>query len=163
MKRPAALRQRLEEWERFCYRNQLKETTSRRAVAEVFLGTETHLTLEEIVALARKRAPRIGLATVHRTLKLLEEAGLVERHAFDGAPTRFEAVRERAHHDHLICTVCGSIEEWQSEAIEQMQQQIAEELGFELRTHRHELYGICSACRARNSSPRPGDPADFAN
>jgi Fur family transcriptional regulator, ferric uptake regulator len=162
MKRPSALRQRLDAWERFCDRHQLKETGSRRAVAEVFLGTESHLTLEQIVALARKRAPRIGIATVHRTLKLLEEAGLVERHAFDGAPTRFEAVRERAHHDHLICTGCGTIQEWQSEAIEEMQHQIAAELGFELRTHRHELYGLCPTCRARRSvrtSSTPPEPS----
>ena len=158
MKRPSALNQRLEAWERFRDRHRLKETDSRRAVAEVFLGTESHMTLEEIVALARKRAPRIGLATVHRTLKLLEEAGLVERHVFDGAPTRFEAVRERAHHDHLICTVCGAIQEWQCEAIEQMQQEIAQGLGFELRTHRHELYGLCPRCRvlaANGASSQP--------
>jgi Fur family transcriptional regulator, ferric uptake regulator len=155
MKRLTALRQRLEVWERFCDRHQLKETSSRRAVAEVFLSTESHLTLEEIVALARKRAPRIGIATVHRTLKLLEEAGLVQRHSFDGAPARFEAVRERAHHDHLICTLCGAIQEWQNEAIEEMQHQIATDLGFELRTHRHELYGLCASCRTRTGRTSP--------
>ena len=83
---------------------------------------------------------RISLATIYRTMKVLEETGAVERHAFQGGPARFEQA-DREHHDHLIDIETGAVVEFTSPRIEELQRAIAEELGYEIVDHRLELYG----------------------
>jgi Fur family transcriptional regulator, ferric uptake regulator len=85
--------------------------------------------------------PHISIATVYRTVKLFEDAGILERHDFRDGRSRYEEVPE-SHHDHLIDVATGSVIEFRNEDIEKLQRRVAEELGFELIDHRLELYGV---------------------
>ena len=87
----------------------------------------------------------IGLATVYRTLRLFVEAGIASERRFQEGVTRYEP--QQPHHDHLICVRCGRIVEFENDAIERLQDEIAAHHGFTLLSHRHELYGACEACR----------------
>jgi Fur family ferric uptake transcriptional regulator len=123
----------------------LKWTRQRQAVLDAFLRSRGHLTVEDIHRNVARTQPRISLATVYRTMKLFAEAGIAsERHFQDGI-TRFEV--RQPHHDHLICQGCGRIVEFESDEIERLQEEVAREHGFSLRSHRHELYGECRSCR----------------
>lgn len=139
----------------------LRSTAQRRVVTEVFFRSPGHLSIEELLAEVRKEDPKVGYATVYRTLKMLKESGLAhERHFGDGV-SRYEIHHEDEHHDHLICTECGEIVEFEDDRIERLQLKLAEEQGFVLHRHRHDLYGVCKevsegkACkrRKRNSNP----------
>ena len=95
------------------------------------------------------KEPRIGYATVYRTLKLLKECGLAyERHFGDGV-SRYEVAWDDEHHDHLICIDCGKIVEFEDEGIEKLQHDVAAKHGFTLVRHRLELYGMCPDCQAK--------------
>ena len=123
----------------------LKWTRQREAILEVFLATDDHLTSEEIYQKVVRKNPKIGFSTVYRTLRLFVDAGIAsERHFQDGV-TRYEV--RQPHHDHLVCLSCGKILEFEHEGIEALQEEIASEQGFELVSHRHELYGRCGDCR----------------
>ena len=123
----------------------LKNTRQREAILDVFLQAGQHVTSEDMFRRVRNDHPSIGYTTVYRTMKLLCDAGLaVERH-FDDGVTRYEI--EHEHHDHLVCTQCGKIIEFECKMIESAQNEIAERYGFLILRHRHELYGHCSSCR----------------
>lgn len=128
-------------------RNNLKSSTRRELILETLAQVGRHVTAEELHQEVRQRDPRIGAATIYRTLRVLQDGGIVAERHFEGGATRFELVGE--HHDHLICTACGKIVEFEDDAIELEQQRVAARYGFELRSHRHELYGVCVDCRAR--------------
>ncbi len=127
----------------------LRSTNQRDAILSAFVGAKKHLSAEELYAQVKKAYPGIGYATVYRTLKLLSEAGLAEERRFDDGFTRFEYKSAGNHHDHLICTRCGSIIEFENERIEILQQDVARENDFEVHSHKLELYGLCSECRSR--------------
>jgi Fur family ferric uptake transcriptional regulator len=91
---------------------------------------------------------------VYRTLKLLTESGVAQEHHFGDGHTRFELADSEAHHDHLICVECGKITEFEEPAVEQLQERIASRHGFEIRAHKHELYGICSECQRKRTKKR---------
>jgi len=135
-----------ERWKAYLGSHRLNTTTQREAIVELFLRTVEHVSIDELLAKVRKRHKRVGYATVYRTLKLLVESGLaVERHFGDGQ-SRYEVVGE--HHDHLICTSCGLILEFEDDEIEAMQDKIAAKLGdFAVIRHRHELYALCPKAR----------------
>lgn len=123
--------------------NGLKFTLQRQLVTEVFYGVEEgehHPTVDELYHLVRARDNRIGYATVYRTLKLLESAGLAHVHRLGDNQTRYEP-RSDDHHDHLICIACGAILEFEDDRIERLQEEIASRLGFELMDHQMVLYG----------------------
>lgn len=147
LNRPAfeALRARLRE---HVVRNKLKSSTRRELILETLAELGRHVTAEELLRAVRARDPRIGAATVYRTLRVFQESGLVAERHFEGGATRFELVSDE-HHDHLICTSCSMIIEFEDEAIERDQQRVAQAYGFLLREHRHELYGICPSCQQR--------------
>jgi Fur family ferric uptake transcriptional regulator len=126
-------------------RNGLKQTRQRDAILDAFIAAEGHHTSEEVHELVRGDHPEIGAATVYRTLKLFCEAGLASAHHFRDGVTLYERTGE--HHDHLICTDCGTIIEFESDVIEREQIEVAASYGFELRRHRHILYGRCESCR----------------
>jgi Fur family ferric uptake transcriptional regulator len=126
-------------------RRGLRWTKQRQALVEAFLSTTGHLTAEEFHRSVARRHPGIGFSTAYRTLKLLAEAGVAAERNFNDGLTRFEVAQ--AHHDHLICLDCHEILEFESEAIERLQDEVAARHGFELVKHRHELYGHCSRCR----------------
>jgi Fur family ferric uptake transcriptional regulator len=125
-------------------RHGLKSTRQRAAILDVFLASQEHLTGEEIHRRVVRRHPEIGFSTVYRTLRLFVAANIAsERHFRDGV-ARYEV--RQPHHDHLVCLRCGRIVEFQCEAIESLQEEVAEDHGFVLVSHRHELYGTCRAC-----------------
>lgn len=139
------LKTRLDE---YMNRQGLRSTAQRRLVTELFFKSDEHLSIEELLQKVRRKDPRVGYATVYRTLKLLKESGLAnERHFGDGV-SRYEVAHEDAHHDHLICTECGKIVEFEDEEIERLQEDLAAKHGFELTRHKHELYGLCTDCRS---------------
>jgi Fur family ferric uptake transcriptional regulator len=122
----------------------LKWTRQRETILEVFLDAHAHLTCEEIHARVARKDPSIGLATVYRTLRLFVEAAIASERKFQDGLTRYEV--QQPHHDHLICVRCGGIVEFESDAIERLQDDIARQRGFRLLSHRHELYGTCADC-----------------
>jgi Fur family ferric uptake transcriptional regulator len=124
-----------------------KQTRQRQAILDVFLSTGGHLGCEQLLQAVRELHPNIGYTTVYRTLKLLCRAGLARERRFDDGITRYETDQE--HHDHLVCVKCGRIIEFECEAIEASQNEIAERHGFRMLRHRHELYGHCAECRSQ--------------
>jgi Fur family ferric uptake transcriptional regulator len=135
-------------WRAFLDDRKLNASKARDAIVAIFLETKEHIDLHSLYVLARKRHPSVGFATVYRTMKLLEEAGVAHaRHFGDAKETLYEIAAGRSHHDHLICESCGRIVEFVSPEVERLQDQIAARHGFELSRHRHELYGRCSLCR----------------
>ena len=128
----------------FLAKQGLKCTRQRQAIAEVFLATETHPSLMEILELARQRHTSVGYATVYRTMKLMTECGLATEHRFgEGDYTRYEPNVAGGHHDHLICVACGKIVEFEDPQIEKNQKAVASRFGFKVAWHRHEIYGYC--------------------
>lgn len=130
-------------------RKGLRSTSQRRVVTEVFFRSGGHLSIEDLLAQMRKQDPRVGYATVYRTMKLLVECGLASERQFDDTVTRFEVAEKDGHHDHLICIECKKIIEFEDDEIEQLQDQLAARHGFSLLSHKHELYGHCSQCQRR--------------
>ncbi|MBW2270935.1 MAG: transcriptional repressor [Deltaproteobacteria bacterium] len=130
---------------RFLDEHSLKHTKQREAVLDVFLEAQGHVTGEQIHQQVREAHPQIGYTTVYRTMKLLCDAGLANERHFDDGMTRYEIAHE--HHDHLICTKCGKIVEFDCTMIARSQNDIAERYGFRVLRHRHELYGHCETCR----------------
>ncbi len=125
----------------------LKSTRQRDMVLDCFLSSDCHMSTEELYMKVRAKNPSIGYATVYRTLKLFAESGIAREIHFGDGQTRYEHVAEGEHHDHLVCTRCGAVQEFENEAIEKLQQEVAEQFGFLVETHKMELYGICSKCR----------------
>lgn len=129
-------------WRDYLRRKGLKTTAQREAIVDTFLRTSGHVALENVLAQARKKSPRVGLATVYRTVKLLEDAGVAAARHFGGR-TLYEVAVGRHHHDHLICEQCGHIVEFESDEIEKLQNAAARRQGFNVLRHRHELFGLC--------------------
>ena len=139
-------------WREFVGGRGLNASKARDAVVAIFLDTKEHIDLQTLYALARKRHPGVGFATVYRTMKLLEEAGIAHaRHFNDAKETLYEVAAGRSHHDHLICERCGQIVEFVSPEVEKAQDLIAARHGFTLSRHRHELYGVCPDCRSSST------------
>lgn len=134
-------------------RNKLKSSSRRELILETLASIGRHVTAEELLREVRQHDTRIGAATVYRTLRVFQDSGIVAERRFEGGATRFEVVGDE-HHDHLICVACGLIIEFEDEVVEREQQRVASGYGFELRSHRHELYGVCAPCRAKGRSAR---------
>jgi Fur family ferric uptake transcriptional regulator len=118
----------------------------------VFFLQEGHRRAEEILSDVRALSPKVSLATVYRTLKLLQEHGLAESHNFQDGQAFFEpSLGDGGHHDHLICTSCGHILEFVNPTIEKLQIKVAKDHGFLITNHKMELYGLCGKCQ--NSPP----------
>src|SRR5438477_5592844 len=145
---PMPVRARMRQFEEALRARGLKSTAQRDDIARVFFATEEHVSIEELYRAVRKVSPRVGYATVYRTLKLLKEVGLAAERHFDDGQARFEPVEADAQqHDHIICERCGKIVEFASEELERLQDRIGRFLGFVVGRHRMELYGICAECR----------------
>jgi Fur family transcriptional regulator, ferric uptake regulator len=149
---PTAIDRALEQLSELVRMRGLKSSAVREAVARAALARRGHFTVDELIHdLRRKGVDGVHPATVYRVLPLLVEAGLLQAtlvSSGDGA--RYERAFEREHHDHLICTDCGQVIEFQSEAIEVLQREVAETFGFNLTGHIHELLGKCQACAKRS-------------
>ncbi len=127
--------------EKLCVEKGLRMTEQRRVIARVLSDASDHPDAEELYRRASAVDPHISIATVYRTVKLFEDAGILERHDFRDGRSRYEEIPE-SHHDHLIDVQTGRVVEFRNEDIEKLQRMIAEELGFELVDHRLELYGV---------------------
>jgi Fur family ferric uptake transcriptional regulator len=125
----------------------LKQSRQREVVAAAFFSAPGHLSADELVHRVRAVDRRVSVATVYRTLKLLGESGLAVPRHFDEAQTRWESAVGRTHHDHLICSRCGTIVEFENDEIERLQALVARRHGFEVESHRLELHGRCAGCR----------------
>lgn len=116
-------------------------TDQRRTIAEVLESADDHPDVEELFKRASAQDSNISLATVYRTVKLLEEAGILDKHEFGDGRARYETA-DREHHDHLIDVNSGEVIEFVDEEIEALQEKIAKKLGYRLMGHRLELYGV---------------------
>ena len=137
----------LETIEEKCQKNGVKLTDQRRIIARVIseskktYGESDHPDVDELYNRVSKIDPKISIATVYRTVKLFEEAGILTKHDFKGGKARYEAIVE-SHHDHLIDVKTGEIIEFVDNEIENLQKKVAEKYGYELVDHKLELYGV---------------------
>lgn len=130
----------LDRLEKLCLEKGLRMTDQRRVIARVLSEALDHPDVDQVYRRASAIDPRISIATVYRTVRLFEEANILERHDFGDGRARYEEAPSE-HHDHLIDVQTGEVVEFRNEDIERIQQRIAAELGFELVGHRLELYG----------------------
>ena len=132
----------------------LKATRQRDLIVDTFFSQAGHISVDELFEKVTARDSTIGAATVYRTMKILTDAGLASARHFEGAQTRYEAALDRHHHDHLICTSCSNIFEFENERIEELQDRVAAEHGFTVTHHKLELYGLCKDCQERQHVSR---------
>jgi Fur family transcriptional regulator, ferric uptake regulator len=124
-----------------CVEKGMRMTEQRRVVARVLEASTDHPDVEELYRRASAIDPKISISTVYRTVKLFEDAGIIERHEFGDGRSRYETAPEE-HHDHLIDLRSGTVIEFRDEEIEKLQERIARKLGYKLVDHRLELYAV---------------------
>ncbi len=129
------------EIEKLCIEKNMRMTDQRRVIAQVLSEADDHPDVEEVYRRATKIDDQISIATVYRTVRLFEEADILERHDFRDGRSRYELVTEN-HHDHMIDIESGEVIEFLDEEIEKLQTEIARKLGYKLVDHRMELYGV---------------------
>ena len=127
--------------EQKCISKGVKLTGQRKIIARVMSEAEDHPDVDELYKRVTKIDPKISIATVYRTVKLFEEAGILAKHDFKGGKARYEEISE-SHHDHLIDVKTGEIIEFVDDEIEKLQKKVAEKYGYELVDHKLELYGV---------------------
>lgn len=132
----------------------LKATRQRQLILETFLSAHGHVSVDDVLAKVRSADPKVSAATVYRTMKLLADAGLANAQHFGDGQVRYEAAAGKSHHDHLICTTCGQITEFEDDRIESLQEAAARSHGFRVEHHKLEIYGVCRTCqRAARAEP----------
>ncbi|MBI3419178.1 MAG: transcriptional repressor [Proteobacteria bacterium] len=127
--------------EQLCVERGLKMTEQRRVICRVLSESTDHPDVEKVYQRASALDPHISIATVYRTMRLLEEANVIRKHDFGDGRARFEETRE-GHHDHLIDMNSGEVIEFTNDAIEKLQLEVAKKLGYRLMGHKLELYGV---------------------
>ena len=135
----------------------------RMELLDVFLSTEAHITLDELVGLARARGLRVTPEFVKQCMNRMVDLGFAQKKQFHDQPVRYEHRHLGKHHDHLICTKCGKILEFADEEIERLQRKVTARYGFYMLQHRMDIYGLCSECTAKRrplmplAMARPGE------
>ena len=127
--------------------NNLKITKQRRIVLKIFLECKNHVSVEELYNIVLKEEPKIGLATVYRTLALLTKSGLALEMDFGDGQKRYESSFRSLHHDHMVCTECGKILEFNHPLIEKYQEEVAKQKNFKITSHKLDLFGLCQDCK----------------
>lgn len=137
----------IEEFKKALKDNGLKYTKQREVLLKILYNSDVHFTPEALHSLVKKDYPElnVGIATVYRTLNLLEDSGMATSISFGAQGKKFE-LANKPHHDHLICKSCNKIVEFEDASIERKQLNVAKEYGFALTSHIMQLYGICSDC-----------------
>jgi len=125
----------------------LKNTKQRVQILETFFENEGHSNVDEIYHLVKKKNPKIGYATVHRTLSLLNKLGIIEATKIGNQKIIYEHKYAHNHHDHLVCTKCGKIIEVECKELEALQNQLAKKNNFKILDHKLIIYGLCKKCR----------------
>ena len=143
----------IEAFRAYLREHNLPVTAQRVAVAEVVLGSDRHLSAEEIERELRDRGSAVGTATVYRTLEVLVRSGLAVERDFGEGFRRYEPARDAPHHEHLLCTVCGRVTEFRDERLERMTTLVAETHGFARQRHRLVIYGVCRFCQRGEQPP----------
>lgn len=136
--------------EQLCLEKGMRMTGQRRVIARVLSEAQDHPDVEELYRRSSTVDPKISIATVYRTVRLFEEAGILNRHDFRAGRARYEEVRDD-HHDHLVDLKTGKVIEFRNARIEALQEEIARELGYSLVDHRLELYGTPLAGKAEKT------------
>jgi Fur family transcriptional regulator, ferric uptake regulator len=139
----------IERFRAFLGERSLRFTAVREQVAAAVLRRRGHFDVDEVVAELRRGGLRASRATVYRALPLLEQAGLIAATVGRRERQRYERVLGRSHHDHLFCTRCQRLVEFEYEAFEVLQREVAEKYGFKLTGHSHQLFGLCPDCRGQ--------------
>ena len=137
----------IEVLEDYIARHNLKITKQRRVVLKEFLDCENHVSVEELYGIVSEKEPKIGLATIYRTLALLTKSGLALEIDFGDGQKRYEHSYKHAHHDHMVCTECGKIIEFNHPLIEKYQEEVAIQNEFKITSHKLDLFGLCNDCR----------------
>lgn len=140
----------LEDFKKLLKKNSLRFTTQREKILEALYESEGHLTPEGLHNMLQEKHPnlKIGIATIYRTLSLLEDSNIVTSLSFGAQGKKYE-LGTKEHHDHMICTECGDIIEFVDESIENRQHEIAEALGFQMDDHSMQIYGVCKKCNQK--------------
>ena len=134
---------------RYLRQQGLPVTQQREVVADVVFGSRDHLSVEEIEARLKERGEKIGKATIYRTMEILVRSGLVEDHDFGDGFKRYESLfGQQPVHEHLVCTECRKVVEFQRPEIQRIQDEVAAAHGFLPTRHRLEIYGLCADCQA---------------
>ncbi len=141
----------LEQFKKILKKNALKFTLQREMILKALYDSDGHLTPEALHRLIQERHPdiKVGIATVYRTLSLLEDSDIVTSLSFGAQGKKYE-LGTKEHHDHMICTECGEITEFVDEEIEKRQEKIAQEHGFLMKDHSMQIYGLCQNCQKNN-------------
>lgn len=139
--------QLLEDFKKLLKENSLKFTIQREVILETLYNSDEHLTPESLHHLIQENFPdlKTGIATIYRTLSLLEDSQMVTSLSFGAQGKKYE-LGAKEHHDHMICTECGNITEFVDEEIEKRQDAIAQTLGFKISDHSMQIYGTCKKC-----------------
>lgn len=143
----------LEQFRTYLRQHNLPVTPQRLAIASVLFASDRHLSAEEVAQDVAAVGENAGTATIYRTLDLLVKSGLVVERDFGEGFRRFEPSRGVPHHEHLLCTVCGRVDEFRDERLERMTTIIAESHGYSRQRHRLVIYGVCGECQ-RSGGPR---------
>jgi Fur family ferric uptake transcriptional regulator len=138
---------------------QLPLTPQRLAIADLLLNSDRHLSAEELVESLAANGVKVGTATVYRTIDVLLESGFIEERDRGEGFRRFEPKRDLPHHEQLLCTVCGRVEEFRDAALERMTNRIAESHEFTRERHRLVIYGTCAECQRASISEIADDRA----
>lgn len=147
-----AIRQKEKAFQDYIQTKGLKTTRQRNTIVGVFFRLRGHISVEELLREVKKVNPKIGYATVYRTLHLLTASALVEERRFGDGLARYEGRSEVEHHDHMICLDCGQISEFFNPHLEALQEKLAHDHKFKIYRHRLELYGSCEdaeSCQRR--------------
>ncbi len=128
-------------------KKELKLTAQRELILKAFLAHRGHISAEELFQRAREKQPHVGFATVYRTLKHMTQCGLARELDFGDGRIQYEPELDRKHHDHMICTKCGTYIEFLNPQIEDLQEQVSRKHGFKITSHRMQLYGLCQKCQ----------------
>jgi Fur family ferric uptake transcriptional regulator len=138
----------LNDFKQFLKENGLRFTIQREVILEMLYNSDEHLTPEGLHHLIQQKHPELntGIATVYRTLSLLEDSNMVTSLSFGAQGKKYE-LGAKDHHDHIICTSCGTITEFVDEEIEHRQKEITERLGFVMQEHSMQIYGVCKTCQ----------------
>lgn len=139
---PAVIQQVREE----ARRRGVRWTNQRQVIVETFIGCDDHVTVEELHRRVRVLDASVSAATVYRTINMLVEIGVATKRHFGDGSASFESSLSKHHHDHLVCMSCNKIEEFELQEIEDLQEKVAVDHGFQLVKHRLELYGVCREC-----------------
>ena len=145
----------VDRFRRYLRDRRLPVTRQRVAVAEVLFASEDHPSVELLRRRLVEQGTHVGMATLYRTVDALVRSGLAREHDFGEGFKRYEAVRERAEHAHLVCRKCAGVTEFSNDRLERMLRMTADEHHFHYERHRVEVHGICAECRARELGGLP--------